>query len=31
MKYNWNEETVKLAVQESISYSETLRRLNIPI
>lgn len=31
MKYNWNEETVKIAVQKSISYSETLRRLNIPV
>ena len=31
MKYNWNEEIVRNAVQESISYSEVLRRLNIPI
>lgn len=31
MKYNWNKEELEKAIRESISYSETLRRLNIPI
>lgn len=31
MKYNWSEENVREAVKNSDSYSETLRKMNIPL
>lgn len=31
MRYNWSKEIIQQAIQESDSYSETLRRLNIPL
>lgn len=31
MKYNWNKENLEKAVKESDSYSEVLRKLEIPL
>ena len=30
-KYNWNLEDIKVFVKDSITFSEVLRKLNIPI